>query len=117
MFKPYTFRTDVCEMSFKLPSLRKAALTKKIAHDLPSFEYNRVEEKELIGHGAYGTVVKGRYNNEIVVAKKLHGESEDEENCFVKEAKLMHSIKHDNVGHNVRLDWTMDWTGLDWTRF
>lgn len=31
------------------------------------------------------------------MAKKLHGESEDEENCFVKEAKLMHSIKHDNV--------------------
>ena len=34
----------------------------------------RVLKKEQIGNGAYGLVYKGKYNNEIVVRKKLHGE-------------------------------------------
>jgi hypothetical protein len=34
----------------------------------------RVLTKEQIGNGAYGLVYKGKYNNEIVVTKKLHGE-------------------------------------------
>ena len=57
----------------------------------------KVLTKEQIGNGAYGLVYKGKYNNEIVVTKKLQGESADEENCFVKEAMLMFSLKHDNI--------------------
>ena len=78
-------------MSFKLPSLRKATLSlkRKFEHGLPTFDYDKIEEKEFIGHGSFGIVYKGKYNDEIVVAKKLHGESAEEENCFVKEAKLI----------------------------
>ena len=53
-----------------------------------------------IGHGAYGMVCNGKYNkfnNEVVVIKKLSGESANEENCFVKEARLMFSLNHENI--------------------
>jgi serine/threonine protein kinase len=84
-------------MSFKIPSLRRAATKRNIAQDLPCFEYEKIEEKEQIGHGAYGVVYKGRYNDEVVVEKNLHGESADEEECFIKEARLMFSLEHENV--------------------
>ena len=86
-----------CKMSFKIPSLRKAVSKRNVSQDLPSFNYEKVLTKEQIGNGAYGLVYKGKYNNEIVVTKKLQGESADEENCFVKEATLMFSLKHDNI--------------------
>jgi hypothetical protein len=43
---------------------------REIAKDLPSFNYENVELREQIGHGAYGMVCKGKYNkfnNEVVV--------------------------------------------------
>jgi serine/threonine protein kinase len=73
---------------------------REIAKDLPSFNYENVELREQIGHGAYGMVCKGKYNkfnNEVVVIKKLSGESANEENCFVKEARLMFSLNHENI--------------------
>ena len=84
-------------MSFKIPSLKKAISKRNIAQDLPSFEYKEVELKEHIGNGAYGTVWKGQYNKEIIVTKKFNGESADEEKCFIKEARLIFSLKHDNI--------------------
>ena len=84
-------------MSFKIPSLRKAISKRNVAQDLSSFEYQEVELKEQNGNGAYGTVWKGQYNEEIIVTKKLNGESADEEKCFIKEARLMFSLKHDNI--------------------
>ena len=65
-------------MSFKIPSLKKAISKRNVAQDLPSFEYQEVELKEHIGNGAYGTVWKGQFNKEIIVTKKLNGESADE---------------------------------------
>ena len=84
-------------MSFRIPSLKKAISKRNVAQDLPSFEYQEVELKEHIGNGTYGTVWKGQYNKEIIVMKKLNGESADEEKCFIKEARLMFSLKHDNI--------------------
>ena len=85
------------KMSFKIPSLRKVLTQRNVAKDLPSFEYEKVENKEQIGNGSYGLVCKGKYNNEIAVTKKLHGESADDEKCFIKEARLMFSLRHDNI--------------------
>ena len=84
-------------MSFKIPSLRKALSKRNVAQDLPSFEYEKVVLKEYIGNGAYGTVSKGHYKNETIVTKKLTGESADKEECFAKEARLMFSLKHENI--------------------
>ena len=84
-------------MSFKLPSLRKAVLKRKTAPGLPLFKFEKLESKEFIGHGSFGTVYKGIYNNQTVVVKQLQGESQEEEDCFVKEARLMNSINHENI--------------------
>ena len=87
-------------MSFTIKSLKNAMPRREIAKDLPSFNYENVELREQIGHGAYGMVCKGKYNkfnNEVVVIKKLSGESANEENCFVKEARLMFSLNHENI--------------------
>ena len=66
--------------------------------NLPSFEYAQVETLEVVGHGGFGTVSKAKFQNEIVVVKKLlGGESEDNEECFVKEAKLMNAVNHENI--------------------
>jgi serine/threonine protein kinase len=70
---------------------------REIAKDLPSFNYENVELREQIGHGAYGMVCKGKYISEVIVIKKLSGESANEENCFVKEARLMFSLNHENI--------------------
>ena len=84
-------------MSFKIPSLKKALSKRNVAQDLPPFEYEKVVLKEYFGNGAYGTVSKGQYKNETIVTKKLTGESADEEECFAKEARLMFSLKHENI--------------------
>ena len=84
-------------MSFKLPSLRKAASQRRSAPGLPLFKFEKLESKELIGHGSFGTVYKGIYNSQTVVAKQLRGESQEEEDCFIKEARLMNTIDHENV--------------------
>ena len=72
------------KMSFKLPSLRKAVLQKKSAPGLPLFKFEKRESKELIGHGSFGTVYKGIYNSQTVMAKQLRGESQEEEDCFIR---------------------------------
>ena len=65
---------------------------------LPSFEYAQVETLEVVGHGGFGTVSKAKFQDEIVVVKKLlSGESEDDEEYFVKEAKLMNAVNHENI--------------------
>ena len=65
-------------MSFEIPSLKKAISKRNVAQDLPSFRYQEVQVKEHIGNGAYGTLGKGQYNKEIIVTKKLNGESADQ---------------------------------------
>ena len=60
------------KMSFTIKSLKNAMPRREIAKDLPSFNYENVELREQIGHGAYGMVCKGKYNkfnNEVVRSK------------------------------------------------
>ena len=44
------------KMSFTIKSLKNAMPRREIAKDLPSFNYENVELREQIGHGAYGMV-------------------------------------------------------------
>ncbi len=64
---------------------------------MPQFEFHDLDEKEVIGRGSYGIVYKARYLSEEVVVKKILGESTDEEESFIKEAKLIKSLKHQNI--------------------
>ena len=46
----------------------------------------------------FGTVYKGIYNNQTVVAKQLRRESQEEEDCFINKARLINNtIDHENV--------------------
>ena len=55
-------------MSFTIKSLKNAMPRREIAKDLPSFNYENVELREQIGHGAYGMVCKGnKFNNVRVI--------------------------------------------------
>ena len=40
---------------------------------------------------------KATYKDETVVVKRILGESTDDEDCFLKETKLINSVKHENI--------------------
>jgi hypothetical protein len=73
---------------------------------------------EQIGHGAYGMACKGKYNNEAAVIKKILGASAKRINCFVKEARLIFSLNHENIAtfkgfssfhQKLHLNYPKDW--------
>ena len=85
-------------MDFKLPTLKSRSSLLETKNDgLPSFKFETLMNKDVIGRGAFGLVYKAKYDGETVVVKKLLGESLDDENGFKKEAKLLSSISHENI--------------------
>ena len=82
-------------MAFKLPTLR--VVSYKISSNLPSFDFEELKNVEHIAHGGYGIVYKASHKNDTVVVKKVAGESAEDEDMFVKEAKLIHSCRHENI--------------------
>ena len=87
-------------MSFTgtLPSLKRGLMHNNHS-DLPEkFKYiNDLQERQDIGRGSYGIVYKTRYHDETVVVKNIMGELTEDENNFVKEAKLLRSLQHKNI--------------------
>ena len=60
------------------------------------------EEIGIIGRGSFGVVVKARHMvqgfvSDTVVVKKLLKESVDDQNEFVKEARMLYNLQHENV--------------------
>ena len=52
----------------------------------------------LIGSGSFAIVERGVYGSTPIVFKKLHdGKSNDIENIFAKEAKLLTNVAHENI--------------------
>ena len=82
-------------MAFKLPILRD--LPPQITIDLPSFQYKDIENERPIAKGGFGFVSKANYQNKTVVIKKITSESSEDEKLFLKEAKLIDSLRHANV--------------------
>lgn len=82
-------------MAFKLPILRD--LPPQITSDLPSFQYKDIENERPIAKGGFGFVSKANYQNKTVVIKKITSESSEDEKLFLKEAKLIDSLRHANV--------------------
>ena len=90
-------------MAFKLPCfLRKKSPANQ---DLPGFWYEDLQELEIIAHGSFGAVFTTRRRVkddmletgalETVVVKKMLGGYDDKE--FVKEARMLNEIQHQNV--------------------
>lgn len=90
-------------MAFKLPCFsRKKSPANQ---DLPGFRYEDLQELEIIGHGSFGAVFTARRRVkddvletgalETVVVKKMLGGYDDKE--FVKEARMLNEIQHQNV--------------------
>ena len=50
-----------------------------------------------IGHGSFGTVYKTRYQEEAVVVKQMQSMDHEFTKEFIKEAKLMLALEHQNV--------------------
>ena len=48
-------------MAFKIPFLDAQSFTKGYFRDLPNFRWADVTEKEEIGKGSFGSVMKGKY--------------------------------------------------------
>lgn len=83
-------------MAFKLPTLSDVQCALPPC-DLQSFDYSKIDNQKLIGHGGFGIVYKATHEGRIVVVKKVASESLRDEKLFLKEAKLISSLNHGNV--------------------
>ena len=82
------------ESRFKVPTLRKS-LNEDVG--LPTFRFEEAVLGEKIGSGAFGEVFRATYRGESVALKKLKPGSGNSKG-FLKEAKLLHTVKgHRNI--------------------
>ena len=94
------FTHSNAKLAFKLPFITKKAIVPKVT-DLPQFRYKDLEETG-IRHGSFGVVVKAKllvqsYVSDTVVVKKLLEESVDDQKEFIKEARMLYNLQHENV--------------------
>ena len=86
--------------SFKFPTV-SLAKKRKISHGLPQFNWENVDDLRELGVGNFGSVHSAKYvhgtEDKKVVIKKLRGESNEAKRRFLKEAEMLHSIKHQNI--------------------
>ena len=69
---------------------------------LPSFTYEDLREIAVVRQGSFGVVWKAKHHDEetdAVVIKKLSEseESGEDQKEFVKEARMLYNINHENV--------------------
>ena len=85
------------ERSFKLPKLVRK---QKNDVELPKFEWASIVKTKKLGSGSFGSVHLAKHANtsKNVVIKKLKSVSIDSQTRFVKEAKILNSVKdHPNI--------------------
>ena len=63
-------------MAFKIPLLQSKSLSEGYFEGLPSFAWGDVTEKDEIGRGSFGSVMKGKYSTKgkVVGVKRFFGE-------------------------------------------
>ena len=66
------------------------------------FNYEDLEETFAVKQGSFGVVFKATSMvrgcvSDTVVGKKLLLEGEEDQKEFIKEARMLHHIKHDNI--------------------
>ena len=85
MFRP----PKVCS---NVPLARK--LSEGSNYGIQGFNVREVENKTLIGQGAFGKVYRASYKTKDVVLKELHGV---EEKDIVREARFLNHLRHENL--------------------
>ena len=78
-------------VAFKIPFIQSKSLTKGYFDGIPSFRWCDVVDKDEIGKGSFGSVLKATYvpDNKTVVAKRFFGEGDSNLKNVAKEAKLL----------------------------
>ena len=90
-------------MAFKLPSFgllgRPTALKRNSLFDgLPQFPWDDISDEEEIGRGSFGCVFTVKQcDGEPVVLKKLPRQHDCETRLFVKEARILHSLRYKHI--------------------
>ena len=86
-------------MAFKLPLVKPR--TTVDCSGLPVYDFSKLFNKEEIGKGTYGAVFTADYpftkGPEKVVVKKMLGEDLQDKKTFVKEARILEGLKHQNI--------------------
>jgi len=90
-------------MAFKIPLLDAHSLTKGYFHDIPNFRWADVADKNEIGKGSFGSVMKANYNpnKKAVVVKRFFGEGDSNLKLVAKEAKMLKNLRHPKVAEFV----------------
>ena len=90
-------------MAFKIPLLDSLSLTKGYFHDIPNFRWADVTDKDEIGKGSFGSVMKGNYipEKKTVVVKRFFGEGDSNLKIVAKEAKMLQNLRHPKVAEFV----------------
>ena len=80
------------EGSFKLPKLVRK---QKKDLELPRFDWGNIVKQKKLGSGSFGSVQLARHGSSLqnVVIKKLKSTSIDSQMRFLKEAKILNSVK------------------------
>ena len=74
----------------------------KAVKDVATFDYSNLSNIVEIRRGSFAVVAAARYNSMVstpkeVVIKKMVDLEEDEKDLFLKEVKLLHTLKHPNI--------------------
>ena len=90
-------------MAFKIPLLDAQSLTKGYFRDIPSFRWADVADKNEIGKGSFGSVMKANYipEKKAVVVKRFFGEGDSNLKLVAKEAKMLQNLRHPKVAEFV----------------
>ena len=80
-------------MAFKIPLVGTKSLSKGYFEGLPNFAWSDVKDKDEIGKGSFGSVMKGNYipSGKVVVVKRFFGEGDSQLRNIAKEAKMLKS--------------------------
>ena len=83
-------------MAFKIPLVGTKTLSKGYFEGLPNFVWSDVKDKDEIGKGSFGSVMKGSYipYGRVVVVKRFFGEGDSQLRNIAKEAKMLKSLCH-----------------------
>jgi hypothetical protein len=82
---------------FKIPKLRVSNKYDSLFMGIPRFRHEDLREKEEIGSGGFGKVVKASHFQVTVVVKIFFDENEDIISNMAKEVRLHQGLRHSNI--------------------
>jgi serine/threonine protein kinase len=93
-------------MDFKIPNvpnitgrfrIHRRGLEKKY-QGCPVTKQNEIDIVKTIGRGSFGIVkLCKKENSKVLILKEMIDHNEDQEKLFLKEAKMMNEIQHQNI--------------------